>query len=287
MLNKAASADDVRPDRERGAWDPDTREPVGPPRDPAPAPITRTSSASETFRDGGTMRRIESLEQLGDLAGRPQKMPLSAEQAVLLKQAVMQDVMLSSGAEETDAAGLDDAARAAAAEGGKSSSAGPPSSGAPESYATYNPKPHLEPPPQDVTGTHGDRVVIVMVGLPARGKTFIARKVAAYLSFFHGAPVRTFNVGEYRRKLGTLHNHTSDYFADDNELASAERESFAQAAMADMKEWLRKDMSLGRVGIFDGTNTNANTAVAPWFQINHALLRFTCIFYARIVTDEP
>ena len=44
------------------------------------------------------------------------------------------------------------------------------------------------PPADSEAGTNGDRIVIVMVGLPARGKTYIARKVARYLSFFHGAP---------------------------------------------------------------------------------------------------
>jgi len=32
-----------------------------------------------------------------------------------------------------------------------------------------------------------DRLIVVMCGLPARGKTFIARRMCQYLSFFHGA----------------------------------------------------------------------------------------------------
>jgi hypothetical protein len=49
-------------------------------------------------------------------------------------------------------------------------------------------------------GTQGDKLVIAMVGLPARGKTYIAHKLQRYLSFFHGAPTQVFNVGNYRRK---------------------------------------------------------------------------------------
>jgi len=43
-------------------------------------------------------------------------------------------------------------------------------------YHTYNPTPQELPPPSTaLAGTQGDRLVLVMVGLPARGKTYIAR----------------------------------------------------------------------------------------------------------------
>jgi 6-phosphofructo-2-kinase/fructose-2,6-biphosphatase 2 len=42
-----------------------------------------------------------------------------------------------------------------------------------------------------------------MVGLPARGKTYIARKVSRYLTWL-GHRSRIFNVGNYRRQnVGT------------------------------------------------------------------------------------
>uniref|UniRef100_A0A8C2J189 6-phosphofructo-2-kinase/fructose-2,6-biphosphatase 3 n=1 Tax=Cyprinus carpio TaxID=7962 RepID=A0A8C2J189_CYPCA len=49
--------------------------------------------------------------------------------------------------------------------------------------------PHLANPP----------TVIVMVGLPARGKTYISRKLTRYLNWI-GIPTKVFNVGEYRRE---------------------------------------------------------------------------------------
>ncbi|KAI4803102.1 hypothetical protein KUCAC02_006659 [Chaenocephalus aceratus] len=41
--------------------------------------------------------------------------------------------------------------------------------------------------------------VIVMVGLPARGKTYMSKKLTRYLNWI-GLPTKVFNVGEYRRE---------------------------------------------------------------------------------------
>ena len=41
-------------------------------------------------------------------------------------------------------------------------------------------------------------LAIVMVGLPARGKTYTAQKIARYLSWL-GYACEVFNVGNYRR----------------------------------------------------------------------------------------
>ena len=51
------------------------------------------------------------------------------------------------------------------------------------------------------TKTPGDRLVIVMVGLPARGKTYIGRRLKQYLRFFHDCRTEIFNVGNYRRRV--------------------------------------------------------------------------------------
>jgi signal recognition particle GTPase len=53
--------------------------------------------------------------------------------------------------------------------------------------------------------------VICMVGLPARGKTYISRKLARYLNWI-GVPTKVFNVGEYRREA--FQNYASKEFFD-------------------------------------------------------------------------
>lgn len=53
--------------------------------------------------------------------------------------------------------------------------------------------------------------VIAMVGLPARGKTYISRKLTRYLNWV-GLKTKVFNVGEYRREA--FHDYASKEFFD-------------------------------------------------------------------------
>ena len=63
---------------------------------------------------------------------------------------------------------------------------------------TDNPLPTAVPPPIAATaGTLGVRHVLCLIGLPERGKPFIAGRLQAYLSFFHGAEVKLFNISQY------------------------------------------------------------------------------------------
>ena len=60
----------------------------------------------------------------------------------------------------------------------------------------------------------GRKHLIAMVGLPARGKSFTARKLAGYLSWL-GYCTGVFNVGEYRRaRVGAHVPHS--FFDPDN-----------------------------------------------------------------------
>jgi len=63
-----------------------------------------------------------------------------------------------------------------------------------------NPQPTAVPPPIAATaGTLGVRHVLTLIGLPERGKPFIALRLSKYLSFFHGAEVQLFNLNDYLR----------------------------------------------------------------------------------------
>ncbi|CAI5471358.1 unnamed protein product [Closterium sp. Yama58-4] len=94
------------------------------------------------------------------------------------------------------------------------------------------------------------RLAIIMVGLPARGKTFTAAKLTRYLRWL-GHETKHFNVGKYRRlKLGA--SQTSDFFRADNYEGIEARNEVAVEAFTDMLAWMDEG---GQVGVFDATNS--------------------------------
>lgn len=90
-----------------------------------------------------------------------------------------------------------------------------------------------------------------MVGLPARGKTYIAKKLTRYLKWI-GVTTRVFNVGEYRRQATEAYR-SHDFFRPDNQEAIAIRSKCALDALEDMCQWLMEDQ--GEVAVYDATNT--------------------------------
>lgn len=102
-----------------------------------------------------------------------------------------------------------------------------------------------------ILGSTG-KIVCIMVGLPARGKTFIARKLARYLNWL-GIQTQVFNVGDYRRVIsGARRGH--EFFDPANKEAEEERRRAAEVAFLELSEWLRE--TEGQVAVFDATNTS-------------------------------
>jgi len=92
--------------------------------------------------------------------------------------------------------------------------------------------------------------VIAMVGLPARGKTYIAKKLSRYLNWI-GIHTKVFNLGEYRRQATEAYrNH--EFFRPDNAEAMALRSRVALDALKDACDWIETG---GEVAVFDATNT--------------------------------
>ncbi len=94
------------------------------------------------------------------------------------------------------------------------------------------------------------KLALVMVGLPGRGKTYVARKIARYLAWL-GHLTKVFNVGNYRRKR-LDGNQLHQFFDPRNDQTRAIRMELATAALEDMIQWLQQG---GDVGIYDATNS--------------------------------
>ncbi|KZS14883.1 6-phosphofructo-2-kinase/fructose-2,6-bisphosphatase short form [Daphnia magna] len=111
-------------------------------------------------------------------------------------------------------------------------------------------------PHRDVIWRVGERAnyvntphVIAMCGLPARGKTYIAKKLSRYLNWI-GINTKVFNLGEYRRMATPLKSH--HFFKQENVEAMSVRAQCALDALEDVCKWLEAG---GEVGVFDATNT--------------------------------
>lgn len=92
-------------------------------------------------------------------------------------------------------------------------------------------------------------LLIALVGLPARGKSQLAHRLARHLNW-NGESTKVFDCSEYRRRHMALYG-SHDIFRADNQQGSAIRRQSAHEAVQDAVIWLKDGNS---VAIFDGTN---------------------------------
>ncbi|XP_066064545.1 6-phosphofructo-2-kinase/fructose-2,6-bisphosphatase isoform X2 [Chamaea fasciata] len=93
--------------------------------------------------------------------------------------------------------------------------------------------------------------MVILVGLPARGKTYISKKLTRYLNWI-GTPTRVFNVGEYRREAVPRYKNY-EFFRHDNPEGVEIRRHCALTALKDVRTYLSSEE--GQVAVFDATNT--------------------------------
>jgi 6-phosphofructo-2-kinase/fructose-2,6-biphosphatase 2 len=103
------------------------------------------------------------------------------------------------------------------------------------------------------------KIVLAMVGLPARGKSYLSNKLMRYLKWLE-YNVKVFNVGQLRRsrarqralQSGVREDHTASYFSHNNPDATRSRDQLAEDSLEMLIQWLRDG---GNVGIHDATNS--------------------------------
>lgn len=134
------------------------------------------------------------------------------------------------------------------------------------------------PRPAPQIAPDNPKLAVVMVGLPARGKSYTARRIERYLSWL-GYRTGVFNVGEYRRARFGAHRHS--FFDPDNPTGEEARWRAAMDALEDMVRWLAGE---GQVAIYDATNTT---------RIRRARVRECCeragfqVLFIEIRCDDP
>lgn len=136
-----------------------------------------------------------------------------------------------------------------------------------------------------------------MVGLPARGKSYISQRLSQYISFFYGTPCKVFNVGDYRRQLAGAFQPASFYDPDNAEAMQVRKEA-SEKALVDLKAWMEQmnpprlergegqyvSGDFGAVAIFDATNTTRSRR--QWLKEELAPTGAKLIFLESVCTDE-
>ncbi|XP_019942481.2 6-phosphofructo-2-kinase/fructose-2,6-bisphosphatase 4a isoform X2 [Paralichthys olivaceus] len=122
--------------------------------------------------------------------------------------------------------------------------------------------------------------LIVTVGLPARGKTYISKKLTRYLNWI-GVPTREFNVGQYRRDFVKIYK-SFEFFRPDNEEGLKIRRQCASAALNDVRQYLTEEG--GQVAVFDATNTTRERRETI---IQFAEQNGFKVFFVESVCEDP
>jgi len=122
-------------------------------------------------------------------------------------------------------------------------------------------------------------IVMVMVGLPARGKSFVSKKLERFLKW-RGIQARIFNVGETRRKHGG--DHSASFFDPTN---SSTREAIAQGVLDELIEWLGASSDTA-AAIFDATNSTVARRDSISARIRQRLAGCAVVF-VESVCDDP
>ncbi len=96
---------------------------------------------------------------------------------------------------------------------------------------------------------------IIMVGLPARGKSTIAGKLKESLRR-DGIATRIFNNGELRRKLSREDTNYPEFFDPRNKVGAALRQRYAVMNLNHAKTFINKGKRKRKVAIIDATNVS-------------------------------
>ncbi|NXL56248.1 F262 bisphosphatase, partial [Chordeiles acutipennis] len=122
--------------------------------------------------------------------------------------------------------------------------------------------------------------LIVMIGLPARGKTYVSKKLTRYLNWI-GVPTKVFNLGVYRREAVKSYK-SYDFFRHDNKEAMEIRKRCALVALEDVKAYLLEECGQIAVRLF----WTKRDFISGWFILgtwkNNVIQRCFCSVWSLL-----
>jgi len=132
------------------------------------------------------------------------------------------------------------------------------------------------------------KIVVAMVGLPARGKSYLSNKLQRYLLWLE-YKVKVFNVGQMRRakykklleETGKKADQSANFFDCSNDDAKAVREALAAECLENLIDWLKEG---GNVGIHDATNSTRPRRQAIYDRLKREP-GIKVIFIESVATD--
>ncbi|QHS73916.1 6-phosphofructo-2-kinase [Saccharomyces paradoxus] len=132
----------------------------------------------------------------------------------------------------------------------------------------------------------GSKLVIVMVGLPATGKSFITNKLSRFLNYSLYY-CKVFNVGNTRRRFAKEHglkDQDSKFFDPKNSDSTRLRDKWAMDTLDELLDYLLEGS--GSVGIFDATNTSRERRKNVLARIRKRSPHLKVLFLESVCSDH-
>jgi len=128
------------------------------------------------------------------------------------------------------------------------------------------------------------KIVLILVGLPARGKSLICHRLEHFLAW-RGYSTKSFKVGDRRRAAATNGNSYSgaSFFDSSKAFAAATREQVSLEAFDELVAWLSADNG-GQIAIFDASNVTIQRRAK--LKEKAAKAKLGVVFIETICTDE-
>jgi 6-phosphofructo-2-kinase len=137
---------------------------------------------------------------------------------------------------------------------------------------------------------HSEKTIFALVGLPARGKSFLSAKIVTFFNW-SGIPAKIFNVGSRRRvEEGAAVSGRSSFFDSQNTSAVSKRDAIALSTLGEAVEYLCTpgEEGGGVIAIFDATNTTIarRALLQDYVGRTQGGVKINLVFIESICNDE-